>query len=344
MSNELITRNLGEFIINELKMSSRFRIISPFISNEIVEMLINFISQTKFELITRFNETDFITGVSDIRGIETLFEKGVNIYGVENLHSKVYLFDSSAIVTSGNMTNGGFRNNHECGILTRDIDIVNDLNKYFELLSKSKLLDKYLLIQMKNNVNYFRADYTKQTIVGAINHGTRVDFELSKFFFVNIGYITKGKIRKERNWDDFRNYNFISAGQGLNYSKPLYKLMPGNVVFAYVSNLGENGGYIGVGIVKESAVKVNEFKHEGKPLLHYMKKLKGDIFKNSHDANLSEYLVKIDWISNRDLDKGFKAEGKYFVHRQGLCSMKNQIDTVEWLLHNFKISKEKLPL
>jgi hypothetical protein len=235
------------------------------------------------------------------------------------------------------MTLGGFNNNHECGILTRDLKLVDDMNLYFNTLKNSKVLDDSLLKEMKKNLNVLSKSYVKPTIVGAVGHGAKVKFEATNYFFVNIGYITKGVIREERRWEDFVKYNFISAGQGRKYSNPLNRLMPGNVVFAYVSNHEKIGGYIGVGIVKEKAVRVNEFKHNGELLSTLKKNLKGSIFKNSDNADLSEYLVKVDWRATLDIEKGSKPHENHFVHRYGFCSLENQLETVNWLLERFNV-------
>jgi len=58
-----------------------------------------------------------------------------------------------------------------------------------------------------------------------------------------------------RNWDDAREYNFISAGGGRWYSKTLNQLSKGDRVWVNIPHTG----YVGVGIVEEPAVMAKDF-------------------------------------------------------------------------------------
>jgi hypothetical protein len=59
-----------------------------------------------------------------------------------------------------------------------------------------------------------------------------------------------------RRWEDCRRYGFVSAGQGRWYSASLHQLAPGARVFACIPKRG----YVGVGTVTESAVRVRDFR------------------------------------------------------------------------------------
>jgi hypothetical protein len=80
-------------------------------------------------------------------------------------------------------------------------------------------------------------------------------------FFVNVA---EGK---HRSWDDCIKYGFLAAGNGRNWSEQLDRLNPGDVVAAYLRKNGEGGGYAGVGVVAARAVRVNQFRIKGRPLL-----------------------------------------------------------------------------
>lgn len=64
-----------------------------------------------------------------------------------------------------------------------------------------------------------------------------------------------------RAWADGREYGFVAAGQGQEFSRPLRKLEPGKRVFVYVPK----SGYVKVGTVINEAVPVTDFRveHEG---------------------------------------------------------------------------------
>jgi hypothetical protein len=117
-------------------------------------------------------------------------------------------------------------------------------------------------------------------------------------FYVNLG---EGE---HRNWDDCRKYGFVSGGQGKPYSQALKLLFPGSRVFVNIPKTG----YVGVGIVKESAVPLKDFKvaenvMDGNvivgsrevPLLH-APLVAPKMGENADDPDLSEYPVRVEWI------------------------------------------------
>ena len=70
-------------------------------------------------------------------------------------------------------------------------------------------------------------------------------------------YISLGE-GEHRTWSDCRRYGFISGGQGKWYSQTLKAFVPGSRVFVNIPKLG----YVGVGVVKDHATPVKEFKVE----------------------------------------------------------------------------------
>lgn len=88
-----------------------------------------------FELITRFNLRDFASNVSSLEGLKFSVASGADVFGIRELHSKIYLFDKrAAIITSANLTSGGLVNNYECGIYLNDITTIQNLHNYFNEL------------------------------------------------------------------------------------------------------------------------------------------------------------------------------------------------------------------
>lgn len=60
---------------------------------------------------------------------------------------------------------------------------------------------------------------------------------------------------ENRDWEEARKYGFISAGGGAWYSRTLGLLEPGGRVWV---NIPGGVGYVGVGIVKESVVPIDD--------------------------------------------------------------------------------------
>ena len=139
---------LSCFLTLSEKLNSELLIISPFIQLKAIKKLLTG-NKIKIRVITRFNLSNFYENVSDLRAIKYLLDKGAQIKGIKNLHSKVYIFDSrNAIVTSANLTHTALTRNHEYGILTSERDEIEELSNYF-----SGLWDKGGSILTKQEYN-----------------------------------------------------------------------------------------------------------------------------------------------------------------------------------------------
>jgi hypothetical protein len=129
---ELYLKNWYDKFLNEIKRTKDLRIVSPFIKEQIIRNISNVFDLNRFELITRFKLADFASGVSSLSGLRYCVDKGSKIYGIKDLHSKIYIFDNrAAIITSANLTSGGLFNNHECGIYISDQNVVQNLLHHF---------------------------------------------------------------------------------------------------------------------------------------------------------------------------------------------------------------------
>ena len=130
---ELFFRNWYDKLLGELTRTKRLRIVTPFIKEQVVRKIQEEFDFNNFELITRYNLRDFASNVSSIDGLIFSVDKGASIYGIRELHSKIYLFDNrAAIITSANLTTGGLINNYECGIFLTDTTTIQNLHNYFD--------------------------------------------------------------------------------------------------------------------------------------------------------------------------------------------------------------------
>ena len=111
------------------------RIISPFITNGVVQKFLREFRGDQLEIITRFNLNDFQSGASSLQALKLLVERGARIQGIRNLHSKVYIFDQSkAIIASANLTTMAFYNNYEFGMEFTDTVHIRSCIDYFNWL------------------------------------------------------------------------------------------------------------------------------------------------------------------------------------------------------------------
>lgn len=131
----------------------KIRIASPFIGFETSKQLANSLKETKTEctIITRFYREDFLNHASSLEGLKILTEAGFKVYALQNLHSKLYIFDNDlAILGSANFTMGGFRWNHELSLLIEDEeDLILQLNNYYDDLLDSIMASGEWLIDTK---------------------------------------------------------------------------------------------------------------------------------------------------------------------------------------------------
>lgn len=138
MSIELLDINHRDAIIDAfVKAKQRIRIISPFIQETMTKYLVDSMGKgITSQLITRFYREDFISSVSSLTALKSLQNAGVDIYAINDLHAKLYLFDDNvAIIGSANFTGGGFGNNIELSLYIEDeYDLIERLSGYFDQL------------------------------------------------------------------------------------------------------------------------------------------------------------------------------------------------------------------
>lgn len=148
----------------------------------------------------------------------------------------------------------------------------------------------------------------------------------SGFWFVNVGE------SEHRNWDDNRNYGFVSAGQGVKYSRPLRHLQPGDKLFAYMKGIG----YVGYGEVTHPATPISEFivGEIGKPLLELpLKAPYAAENKDSHDK--SEWVVGVEWVRHFPREEARTFKG-VFANPNIVCKLRDQ-KTLDFLCSEFGV-------
>lgn len=119
------------------KANKTIKITSPFIKDNICSELISAKSiNTKIEIITSFKLMNIYSGSLDISAIERIIDNNGVVKNFHKLHSKIYLFDDEkAIISSGNLTNGGLLSNFEYGILINEISFVSQVVSDYNFLS-----------------------------------------------------------------------------------------------------------------------------------------------------------------------------------------------------------------
>ncbi|WP_411991232.1 LEM-3-like GIY-YIG domain-containing protein [Agarivorans sp. DSG3-1] len=163
-------------------------------------------------------------------------------------------------------------------------------------------------------------------------HNT-MHMELSGFDFQNgIYYYNVGEC-EYRSWDDFKNYGFISAGQGIRWKDSLKGFQKGDIFSAYL----KSHGFVGVGRIKQIAKPIREVSIQGKPLLSYELSCQ-NMSENIDSDDLCEYVCLVEWLSSveRNQAKWLKKSGLYTTTHVR-ASLDGQPDTVAFLEKEFDL-------
>lgn len=144
-------------------------------------------------------------------------------------------------------------------------------------------------------------------------------------------YVSLGE-GPHRTWTDCQQYGFISGGQGKWYSQTLKSLFPGSRVFVNIPKTG----YVGVGIVKEPAVPVKDFKVnvDGREVPVLDAPIEApNMSENADDPELSEYLVRVEWVKTVPKTQAYWEKG-LFALQHTACKLTNRF-TIEKLTEHF---------
>lgn len=110
----------------------RIHLASPFIKSVTADTISKNLPKRNLDLkyITSFKLEYFLRGSSDIKAFRILDLNNVQLKNIYKLHAKLFIFDETAIVTSGNLTRNGLNYNIEYGLLVRGQLVGNIINDF----------------------------------------------------------------------------------------------------------------------------------------------------------------------------------------------------------------------
>jgi len=132
--NDFITNPYYDNFMEQCSNASEsIKLSAPFVKSDVVaDVLGNKQPDTSISLITKINLRDYHSRVSDIESLQQTLLHGGHIYNCSNLHAKIYIFDDrDCIISSANLTQSGQRRNAECGVLTNDTGVVNEVLRFY---------------------------------------------------------------------------------------------------------------------------------------------------------------------------------------------------------------------
>ncbi len=155
----------------------------------------------------------------------------------------------------------------------------------------------------------------------------------NSFFYYNVG---EGK---HRNWDDYVDFGFISAGQGTRWRDAMRGFNVGDLFAAYL----KRHGFVGVGRIKTKAEMIRDIRIGNKPLLKMPKLRCRNMNDNCDSDELSEYVCLVEWIKKVSREQAkWRSKPTLYTTTHVRASLDGQPETVLFLESQFGINVRDL--
>jgi len=164
--------------------------------------------------------------------------------------------------------------------------------------------------------------------------------ELSGFDFRNGFYYYNVCEGPHRNWDDYRRFGFISAGQGVRWRDAMCGYNKDDVVAAYFnpsSSTRKIRGFVGIGRILAPAQRIRDVRINGRPLLD-LPLICQNMSDNSEDAERSEYVCPVEWLASVPREEAkWRSAPKLYTSTHVRASLDGQLETVKFLESEFAL-------
>ncbi len=214
---------------------------------------------------------------------------------------------------------------HKAGLKPIVRVIARELSEHDALLVEKTLLWKLgrqlTNISSGHYANNFRPHNTLHTEL------TGFDYECG-FYYYNVG---EGP---HRNWDDYRQFGFISAGQGARWRDAMLGFRNGDVVAAYL----KGRGFVGIGKLTSEARPISQVLINGQPLLSHNLLCKG-MADNISSTDLCEYVATVKWLKTVDrAEAKMQRKSGIYTTTHVRASLGGQPKTVAFLEQAFGVN------
>jgi len=202
--------------------------------------------------------------------------------------------------------------------------IAANLTEEQAFLIEKTLLWKLGKLTTNISSGHFKEKFRPQNIL----HKKLPGFDYQNgIYFYNVG---EGE---HRNWDDYRRYGFISAGQRKPFKIAMEGFEVGDIIAAYMNGMG----FVGIGKIVQEALMARDVKIGGQRLLDLPLKCEG-ISYNCNSVSRSEYVVLVKWFRTvaRNNAKWKKGAG-LFTPRLVRASLEDKPKTINFLCKAFDI-------
>lgn len=162
--------------------------------------------------------------------------------------------------------------------------------------------------------------------------------ELSGFDYRNSLYYYNVGEGPHRNWDDYVEFGFISAGQGTRWRDAMLGFNPGDVFAAYL----KRHGFVGIGQIIKPALMIRDVRIEGKRLLDLKLRCK-NMNDKSDSCELSEYVCLVQWLKAVPREEAkWRATPRLYTTTHVRASLDGQPETLSFLEDQFKVEIRKI--
>ena len=200
--------------------------------------------------------------------------------------------------------------------------------------SEALLIEKTLLWKLgkwTTNIatGHFADNFRKPNTL----HKKLTGFDYEKGFYnYNVGDGT------HRNWEDYVEFGFISAGQGIRWRNAICGFNVGDAFAAYL----KRRGFVGVGTITSEAMPIRDAKINGQQLLDLPLRCKA-MRDNCDDMELSEYVCLVDWkIAEKRESARNRKTPKLYTTTHVRASLDGQPETVKFIETEFGVSISEL--
>ena len=157
---------------------------------------------------------------------------------------------------------------------------------------------------------------------------------LSGFDYQNGVYYYNVGEGPHRNWDDYKKYGFISAGQGTRFRDAMLGFNEGDIVAAYL----KGKGFVGIGKVSSRAKPIKDVVINGQPLVSLDLVCK-NMADNISSVDNCEYVAIVKWIKVADRSQAkWERKKELYTTTHIRASLDGQPKTMAFLEKEFDIS------
>jgi len=141
-----------------------------------------------------------------------------------------------------------------------------------------------------------------------------------------------------RTWEDYVEFGFISAGQGIRWRNAMQGFHVGDIVAAYL----KGKGFVGVGQLTTVAKPIRDVVIDGKPLLSHKLRC-SNMAENIDSDDLCEYVATVKWIKTVDRNyPKMKHKSGIYTTTHVRASLDSQPQTIAFLEKEFGVNLREL--